>query len=259
MNAIAPRRLPVDLVVRRSFAFAWESRAALAGPFAIFVILTILADVALSEVDAKPSQLAVFLLNAAEEVFAMAFAVGVHRYVLLAEAPHGWRFFRWDRHFLQYVRATLVLVMLGVLAILPSYGVANGVAGQPGSGPAGALSLVALATTALGAVILARLAMMLPAAAVGDHRPVRSLWEATHGNSLRLLAVALLTAFPFLVGDVAIATLAGRWGPGMGLIRLIGLNVADELMSSAQVIVVTIMLSLCYDALVRGGGPGNPP
>jgi hypothetical protein len=252
MSSAVQRRLPIAVVVRRSFAFAWESRAVLGPPFAIFAIVTILADLALGVVDAKPSQRTVFLLNGAEELFGMMLAVGVHRYVLLAEASRGWRFFHLDRYFLLYLRATLVLALLAVVAMLPIVGVANA-GGAPGS--AGALSLIGLATIAAGAVILARLSMILPAAAIGDHRPIRALWLATHGNGLRLIAVSLLTAFPFVIADAVVFTLAGRWGQDMGTIRFAGLTIASELMSAAQLIVVTMMLSLSYDALIRGGGP----
>jgi hypothetical protein len=250
--------LPVTLVVRRSFAFAWESRAVLAGPLAIFAILSTFADLVLIALDNAPGGLAVFLLNGAEEVFAMAFAVGIHRYVLLGEAPKGPRFFRWDRHFIQYLLMTLLLLLLGVFAALPALGVVGGAAGPAGSGLAGASALFGLVFVVMAALVLARIALALPSAALGDGVTLRAIWQATHRNGGRLVATMFMTVLPFvLIQGVLIRLLPEATEPaatGPGAVEIV-ITIAWGLISPLQLIVVTVMLSLCYDALVRGGGP----
>src|SRR6266702_3405188 len=125
MNA-APRRLPIDTVVRRSFLFAWESRAVLMTPLLIYAAVKVLADLAAMQVFGADNQAAVFLISVAEQIFGMAFAVGIHRFVLLAEAPAGFQFFRWDRHFVQYVVVALLLLVMGASALLMAIGALGG-------------------------------------------------------------------------------------------------------------------------------------
>src|ERR1700748_2949595 len=108
MNAV-PKRLPIDMVVRRSFLFAWESRAVLMAPLLVYAAITAIADLAAMQVFGGDNRAAVFLITILEQIFGMAFAVGIHRFVLLAEAPAGFRFFRWDRNFVQYVVVALLL------------------------------------------------------------------------------------------------------------------------------------------------------
>jgi hypothetical protein len=59
----------------------------------------------------------------------------------------------------------------------------------------------------------------------------------------------LLTALPFLIVEMMLAGLGGG-----GQLSLI-VTILVSLVASAQLIVLTVMLALCYDVLVRGGGP----
>ena len=256
MIKTAPRRLPVDLVVRRSFAFVWESRAVLASSYAVFAILALLADLILTILDRAPGQVAILLLDGAEEVFAMAFAVGIHRYVLLAETGGALRSFRWDRHFVQYLLISLMLFLLAILGAIPGLGVVVGAAGPVGSSSAGISALRGLAFAVTAALVLSRLALMLPSAALGDGTSVRRIWEATHRNAGRLLATMFLTVLPFLIIQGALVRLlpdaAKPVTPGVATMDIV-VTIVWGLISPIQLIVVTTMLSLCYDALVRGG------
>ena len=254
------RLLPIGIVIRRSYLYAWESRAIFAQPYAIYVILTVLADLLVGAAANSANSLRVFLLTGIEEVFAMAFAVGIHRFVLLHEVNGGFRFFRWDRHFLQYLLTALVLFLLGLLAAFPALGVAGGAAGPPGSGLEGISALFGLAFVMTAALILSRMALALPAAATGDPTTLRAIWEATRGNGLRLLAVTIMTVLPFMVIQAVLLRLL----PGMHDTAATGFSTTEilvtivwGLVSPIQLIVVTVMLSLCFDVLVRGGGP--PP
>jgi hypothetical protein len=83
--------------------------------------------------------------------------------------------------------------------------------------------------------------------------PARTVWKATERNGLRLLGLALVIALPFLVIEMGLMTLPGSAGAlALPIAVLLGL------IASAQLVVVTIMLSLAYDVLVRGGGPPAP-
>jgi hypothetical protein len=253
MRPAGPRRLPVDLVIRRSFAFAWESRAVLAGPYLIYMIVTILADSVGVYAARHGSEAVAVVITLADEVFALAFAVGVHRFVLSAEAPAGFRFFHFDRFLVQYVAATLLLAAVTFLAGMPLLAAIDGADSSAG---AGGSVLIGLVLFLAAGIALARLALALPAAAIGVSAPLRTLWEATRGNGLRILAVVLVTLLPFLAIEGVLLRLSSSGGATQsGLMRELVLTVVAGAVSPLELIVISTMLSLCYDALVRGGGP----
>src|SRR5579859_473249 len=117
MNA-KPRRLPIDIVVRRSFLDAWESRAVLTTPLIIYAVVTMLADIAVGGVLGTVDRPVKGLLVVTEQIFAMGFAVGIHRFVLNGEARPGFAFFRWDRHFVRYLLLSLALLLLVAVAVV---------------------------------------------------------------------------------------------------------------------------------------------
>lgn len=252
MVQVPPRRLPIEAVVKRSFLFAWESRAVLAQPYVIYAVLTIIADLLLSQVLSPDNHVVLYGITAAEQIFAMAFAVGIHRYVLLAELRPGFQFFRWDRHFVQYVLIALLLLILAMTAALMIFGVVGSDPAHATNGMGGATALFGLAVMLVVGLVLSRLALALPLAAIGDQVRTRAVWQATDGNGFRLLATMLLTFLPFLVVEAALIHLLPD--PGGGLLEAV-ITVLLGLISPIQLIVVTIMLSLSYDVLIRGGGP----
>lgn len=248
MNA-APRRLPIEAVVKRSFLYAWESRAALMAPFLIYAVVTIVADIAVNELAGSVGRPVQLLLAAAEQVFATGFAVGIHRYVLAGEIRPGFGFFRWDRHFVRYILLTLLLLLLVVVAAVM-------VLGAVGFDPVtqaikldGTAALIGSAALFTVSVIISRLSLLLPSAAVGDDVPARTVWKATEHNGFRLLATTLLIALPFVTVEMMLVSLRGISALAFPVTILLGL------ITAAQLVVITVMLSLSYDVLVRGGGP----
>jgi hypothetical protein len=244
MNA-APRRLPIETVVKRSFLYAWESRAALMAPLLIYAAVTILADIVVNQLAGAVGHPVQFLLAAAEQVFATGFAVGIHRYVLIGEIRPGLGFFRWDRHFVRYMLLTLLLLLLVVVAAVV-------VLGAIGFDPAkldAVTALVGAAALFAVSVTISRLSLLLPSAALGDDVPARTVWKATERNGFRLLAATLLIALPFVIVEMMLVSLRGVGGLAFPVTILLGL------ITSVQLIVITVMLSLSYDVLVRGGGP----
>jgi hypothetical protein len=258
MTDPVPRLLPVDVVVRRSFQFAWESRAVLALPLGLLTLLTVTIQLIVNQIGGAHGKVYLFAGAALQQVISMSFAVGIHRYVLLAEIQAGPGFFRRDKHFLHYLSTMIVLIMGGMLAFTPMVGVGGQAAGPPGSGAAGMLAVVALIAAATGILVLARLALGLPAAAIGEARPMRDIWRATDGNALRLLAIWIVIEVPFgaaLVATVGLVQPGATGGLAVAIVQLVLL----ALLGSVQQVVVTIMHALCYDVLVRGGGPRRSP
>jgi hypothetical protein len=247
MNAV-PKRLPIDLVIRRSFLYAWESRAVLMTPLIIYAVVTMLADIAINGVLGSDDRPAKILLTAAEQVFTVGFAVGIHRFVLAGEVRRGFAFFRWDRHFVRYLLLTLLLLLLMAVGVLMVLGAIGFDPGKPPDQINGPMALVGLVALFVVSIVISRLSLLLPAAALGDEVPARTIWQASAGNGFRLLTTTLLTAMPFLIVEMM---LAGLRGGGLSLI----VTILASLVASAQLVVLTIMLALCYDVLVRGGGP----
>jgi hypothetical protein len=252
MMDASPRRLPIEIVVKRSFLYVWESRQVLGAPFIIYAAIAALAEF-LSDIAAGAKNSgAVYILAAADQIFAIAFAVGIHRFVLQGEARPGFQFYRWDRHFVQYVLITLLLLILAMMAALIVVGFIGADAAEGNAEP-GAIGALAGIVMMIGvALMLSRLSLALPSAALGDGKRPRDIWLATGGNSFRLLGATLLTALPFLVVEVALSRLVPS--PGGGAIEF-AVIVAEAAISTARLIVVTTMLSLSYDVLIRGGGP----
>jgi len=247
MNAM-PRRLPIELVIRRSFLYAWESRAVLMTPLIIYAFVTLLADIAINGLLGADDHPAKILLTAAEQVFTVGFAVGIHRFVLAGEVRSGFAFFRWDRHFVRYLLLTLLLLLLMAVAVLMVLGGVGFSADPQPDQINGGMALIGLVTLFVASIVISRLSLLLPAAALGEEVPAKVIWRATAGNGFRLVTTTLLTALPFLIVEIM---LAGLRGSQLSLIVTILLS----LVASAQIIVLTIMLALCYDVLVRGGGP----
>jgi hypothetical protein len=259
MNPTVRRYLPIYLAVTRSYLYAWESRVVLARPYAIYAAVTILAELLLLGVAGHRSNAADYALLAMEEVFALAFAVGVQRFVLLGETPSALRFFRFDRHFVQYLLLAILLVILAIFGAIPGLMVMGAPGHDAGFDAQGPAAAIATAITVMAAAAICRLTLTLPAAAVGDTLSTRAIWYASAGNSFRLLATMMLTVLPFLL--IAGALLQFVPAPPPGSIPApvtraeLVVTVMTGLISPVQTIVCNIMLSLCYDSLIRGGGP----
>jgi hypothetical protein len=243
MNAV-PRRLPIELVLKRSFLYAWESRAVLITPLVVYAVIIMLAGLIVT----GQSNAIKFVLAAAEQVFGVGFAVGIHRFVLAGEARAGIAFFHWDRHFVRYLLLTLLLMLLAAVAGIMVLGIAVDPAAQAvRGGPIVGLFCTAALFTVL--VVITRLSLLLPAAALGAEVPARTIWQATQGNGFRLLVTMLLAALPFFVVEATLLGIGGGDQPSV-----IG-TILASLVTAAQLVVITITMALSYDVLVRGGGP----
>lgn len=263
------RRLPIWTVFKRSFVYAWERRDVLAVPYLIYTMVTLAVDLLVDYGLGPDSKAGAAFGFAVDEIFAMAFAVGIHRFVLLDEAGRGAAFFRWDRHFVQYLLTTLLLMvatgftLISLVGLFGNLGMMLGVVDRATAMPiasplTSALSLLLFFAMIGLAATFSRLLLLLPAAALGQQDRLRLVWNGTRGNGLRLLATLFLVMLPFVVVELSLMrdALTDQADPAAAKAHAgLAVQVAAGLISPIQLIVLTIMLALDYDALVRGGGP----
>jgi hypothetical protein len=268
------RPLPVWAVARRSFVFAWESRDVLLLPYLVYVAFSAGIDAALLYSDFG-SGFAALLIALAEQLLAMAFAVGIHRYVLLGERRPGLRFFRFDADLGRYV-VTMGLIfavaiglylvtVFGVGLVSAALGIYDPVTHVPTSPRMfNAVRLFAMLALLAAAIVLLRVSLALPAAALGHPNRLLLAWHSARGNGLRLFATAFLVLLPFLLiwaqllGPSFVQTVeAIQSGDQQATITAPAatVQIAWDLISPIGMITMTIMLALSFDFLLRGGGP----
>ena len=264
-----PRKLRVTEIAGRSYSYVWENRSLLAVPLVfVFAIQFIFALFAPSNGGPKPglSELPFIMgLSVASIICLMAFAVGVHRTVLLQDVRTGFAFLRWDANFRRYAR-TWLTVFLMTLAVVIVAVIAMTIALKAGAGkPNATIGVVVIALAIPMAVLLPRLSLAFPAAAVGELDPIRHSWRVTKGSVLRLLAAFILATLPFLFFGFLLAiptvfaALMIKLVPNVALAMkslgyaFMAVNAALKALSTA---ILTVTLSLSYDALARQ--PGSP-
>jgi hypothetical protein len=289
------RKLPVWAVVKRAYSFPWQYRRVLFWPLAILTAVILLLRVAALLVyraapqlkdEADPDKILTnfpdamsgaaqeFLYSLIAALFSMSLIVGIHRLVLLGEIRRGVAFFRTDGFFGRYILTALLLfiiIFLSYLVIALAVLVAGfsaGLIGHGGGKPGGIVAVI-LAAIVFGAVfflafMILRLQLALPAAAMGEQDRLGLAWRATRSNVLRLLLVWILTSLPILALALAISgpsifaafhdIRAGTHPPVQASLTA---TILTSLITPIQVAVITTMLSLCYDVLVRDGGPGK--
>jgi len=171
-------------------------------------------------------------------IFGTVFVVRWHRYVLLGESvggdllPPGWGAF---------VIAGLKiagLFLLGwmalvVFAMLPPHGLT--------------FPLSMIGSIALGLVVM-RLSLLFPAAAIEQPVPLRTAWDWVAGNYWRLFACAICCYLPFVILEIIVG-LIGAAFPSLMWIVFEALRLA---ISFAGAAVVAAMLSHVYMAVVGG-------
>jgi hypothetical protein len=271
-EATVRKRLPVWAVVKRSYGYVWDHRILLAVPLLLVFAVNLASGVYLRNLsavtDVPPPQGLIWLTSIAVIFFSMTVIVGIHRTVLLDENRPGVGFLRLDRNLLRYIGAWLLLMLLGILFTVISFlliailALISGLAKPQAHGGAIALAVFAIIFI-IGALFL-RFMLALPAAAVGSQDGLGVSWTATRGNWLRLLAAAILTLLPFIILDILLVIPTMRdvaamlkSGVPKPIEQPLWLLVATALIKSIDLAVLTVMLSLSYDVLVRGGGPVN--
>jgi hypothetical protein len=179
-------------------------------------------------------------------VFGTVFVVRWHRYVLLGESvsgdliPPGWGPF-----FIVGLKiAGLFLagwIALVVLALMPPHGIT--------------FPLSISGSIALALVVL-RLSLVFPAAAIQQPVPLRTAWDWVEGNYWRLFACAVCCYLPFVIVELMIDWIASGL-PSFAWIVFETLRLA---VSFAGAAVVAALLSHLYVTIAGAGSewPNNP-
>lgn len=262
------RPLSVLEIAGRSYSYVWDNRALLRVPLLLVFAVQFLFAVAAPAVGPKPGtdQLSMITgLSIASIVCLMAFAVGVHRTVLLGEIRPGVALLRWDANFRRYAR-TWLLVFLMTVGCLSAAIIAMMIVLRAGAGkPTGTMAVVLIGLAVPLAWLLPRMSLAFPAAAVGVSNPIAHSWRITRGSAMKLLVIFILATLPFLLLGLllAVPTLFAT-----AMVKLVP-NVAVALKSLAYVFVavnaglkalstaiLTVTLSLSYDALAEK--PASP-
>ncbi len=263
MPAAQPRRLPVWEVATWSYDYVWEHRRRLTRPlFLVFAIAFAgnLADACANPdtgADGTKSMLAVassYGVSLVSSLVAAALAVGIHRWVLLDEFRAGLDILRWDANFRRYV---LTIIALGALSFGPlilAGSAAGSILETSSSTPLDILAGGMLFLGFTGLPVSFRFSLALPAAALGVPRPFRLSWQATRGNTWRMIGLAIALTLPFGILQVVAAVLSGTEATPI-IVRLPGF-VVTSVLDAAYGAVCVVSLSLSYNILV-GGGDGR--
>ena len=247
----ALRILPMMIVVKRAYALARERAPALKTPLGALAILFALRfmiqpTMTPGDMPSGGSLALAGLVGIIGTIGSIAFVVGTHRMVLQSETQTGLDYFRFDQRTLAYIGWS---VLFGL-----AVGIATAIAGLF-TALISFLGAILLAIVVVGSVVAGlRLSVFLPAVAIGDRdtRPITA-WDKTRGNTLRLLGGAGLVTMPLGL----IAAIVGAIFMRAGFIgKLIGAALTGPI-QAAMVLLGAIFLSLSYDFLVRGNGPGQ--
>ncbi len=184
------------------------------------------------EVLFQPAQM---LFVIASLLLSILMATACHRFTLLpkeqweANALHGFRRDEW-RYLLRTVVIGLLVAVLAVLVMV----IGLSILGEQGLVP------VAVVTMMLALYVLSRLAITLPALALGQHSPLKEAWQLSRGNGSRLVLVVFL--IPMLMGSPFFILLALQ--PEVGLLAYLasfGVYITS--------LISLVMLSLAYQFL----------
>jgi hypothetical protein len=249
----APTPLPVREIIAKSYAYAWENRSALILPIAVLLLLDLFsAWLSLKAAATDESVRAHILIPSLVSIWffllgTMAFAVGIHRRILLGEARQDLALFQIDRKLLTYLwtmlKVSLALAAICLMLILPIaifQAVTTTVASQPPSlDNMLPLTMVAIFIDLLFGI---RLMLALPGAAVGGERSIRRSWRMSQGNWGRLIFILCGVTLPFQIPALSIS----QMDPGAISWAAIILN---AILTTISLPVLTVALSLSYGKL----------
>ncbi|MDR3437295.1 hypothetical protein [Telmatospirillum sp.] len=270
-------RMPIWAIFKRSYGYVWENRNRFMVPILVVFLVNLAGTVGPATI-LEPAKITFgsmflgwgFLLG--NWFVSMAFAVGIHRAVLLDEVRCGIAVLRWDRNLLRFFGTVLLLGLLFVLFGLASsavLGLVLGIVfpvGRTGAAPLiGVLLGGPLAVWFVAILVLQRLLLSLPAAAIGKPGGVVLSWRATRGNWLRLIAVSDLTILPpavlgllFSVRNLGEAIKTGSFPLSPTDTSSLVVSVIHSALVATTIPIIAVMFSRSYDVLVRGGGPMGP-
>jgi hypothetical protein len=182
---------------------------------------------------------------------ASSIATNWHRYILRDEVPRGREILRIDALVLRYF-GNMLLIMLAVLAAMTIIAVPltlpAALVGLPGIG----VFLMAVVGLPAAGVLFLRLAVKLPAIALGrTDFHVREAWKASEGNNLAILGLFVLNlmiAVLIIAAVLVLHAIFSLFGPAIGMAVEIGAQVAGNWILT--ILGITVLTSL-YGFLVE--------
>ncbi|ASP40495.1 hypothetical protein CHH28_18280 [Bacterioplanes sanyensis] len=232
--------LPVVDITSDAASLLWQKRTQVMRMFLPVLLLLAAIDwlsqamypVVEDAVVFQPSQL-IFML--ASLFISILMATACHRFTLLpqdrwhANALHGFRRDEW-----RYLLRSIVIGLVVVLLAISIAGIGIALLGKD------AVLLVGVVTAMLALYVMSRLAITLPAIALGQHSPLKQAWELSRGNGSRLVLVVFL--IPMLLGSPFMLLLVLDSGVGvLSYLASFGIYITS--------LISLVMLSLAYQFL----------
>ena len=266
----------IGKTVKESYGFVWRNRRRLALPMAfvfLFHALMGAGAILFNALDWHGGQSLVNLVwVVAMTALLSSFVVGLHRTVMLDETRTGLSFLHWDSYLWSYFKAwlkfTSSLILAGVLLVfvvvfIGLLAIGKAEALQHFKEHPYSLAVAALALALLLFILLTRLSLAFPAAALGLDKVFRRSWALTRNSWPRLLATLALALLPVMLINLIpylpmLSTIRQMRGhglplhPSMGFVILFLINAAAKTVATA---VLTVALSLCYTALAPRQNP----
>lgn len=250
------RKLPVAEILRKSVSLVWEKRAfalAVSWPYALAAALIAAAAGFAPErttVEESGTGDAIQGIAAfAQGLLLSILAVYWHRNILLHETEAPAVPLRFDAPVWRFIGYMLALALV-VFAVTFAGAMAAVALSGGSSGGAATIGLVMIPLVLGAMTLMFRLALALPAAAVGDRKTgLRRSWALTRGNTPRLFAIQLL----LFAAAVAAGLLFVQAGEALGEPGLMYIAANFAINWAATLIGLTI-LSLLY-AWFRSNAP----
>ena len=234
--------LPVWRITARSYAFLWQEWRILALP--ILSLILLMAVIPDPHLDNLPMLLIALSPSA---LFMPAFEVGLFRRLLLGEPRRHFTLFCLTRALITYSIAGIKLVLCLALAWVPAMilGIQS-LFETMEDNPSGSLQTefyAGILVSALATLLLVRLELILPAAAIGGPLTFRQSWTGTKNNGMRVAAITALTMGPFFLIPAI---------PPFDLVPLLAV-----ILQAVAVPIRVVAVSLTYQALARSAKPSN--
>lgn len=195
---------------------------------------------------------AVLLVEIAYWLTVMPMITAWHRLVIMGHGhPDARLRFSFQRTEWLYIALFLLLggIMLGVLiaglAVIGSLGLAAAIPAM----------LAVAAPAILAVIVLFRLSLILPAAAVDRTMTLRESWDATLGNTARLVVLNMIALAPIVVLSVLVSQIFGLFDTGPGAwspARSIAGAAVVGIINIVGLLATTSVWSWAYRYLVEG-------
>jgi hypothetical protein len=273
------RKLLVLQTVKASFFYIWWQRRSLILPLIVLVLAQLLTSIFLfwllvSGIAAKfPGGIGRlgFCAWIPMWILQLSFMVGLQRRLHLSRPDRGLRVFVFDHNLLRSILtvAKVLLCVNLVPAVMAAVVLAISVMLFHPRRIVLVIALILLAWLIIFMILMMRLILAVPAAALGNRNCLSLSWHAMKGNSLRLFCAGILINGPFVIVGCLLAWRrlenAAKFSPitpvaldftGIGSLMS---WLAGAALGTIGVITTIVMLCIAYGSLARDSTSGTSP